>query len=168
MSDSGLETGTNGSPISAANGAFSLENILGENHDAVQDLATRVAPSTNDEEDIEHPVIEGYCVECEGIFLPNSFYDGGSQKFSPSLPLDQPAEVLCETCSDPYCEVCFASQHRKGSRKKHIVKPLASKKGVKVEVNGGTTAAKASANGEPVSDVRTISLTLTLRTNFHV
>ena len=60
--------------------------------------------------------------------------------------IDQPAEVLCETCSDPYCEVCFAAQHRKGSRKKHIVKPL--KKGVtvkSVEVNGEAT------NGEPVS-----------------
>ena len=78
----GLEPGTNGSPISAANGAFSLENILGENHDAVQDLATKVAPTTGwDEEDIERPVIEGYCVECEGIFLQNRFDDGGSQIF---------------------------------------------------------------------------------------
>jgi hypothetical protein len=67
------------------------------------------------------------------------------------LPLDQPAEVLCETCSDPYCEVCFAAQHRKGSRKSHTVKPLvASKKGVKVEVNREATAA---TNDEPVSDV---------------
>ena len=74
-----LEPGNNASPISATNGAFSLENILGENHDAVQDLATRVAPTTrsNEEEDIERPVIEGYCVECEGIFLPNRFDDGG-------------------------------------------------------------------------------------------
>ena len=65
----GLEPDANGSPISAANGAFSLENILGENHDAVQDLETRVAPTTRwEEEDIERPVIEGYCVECEGNF----------------------------------------------------------------------------------------------------
>ena len=66
-----LEPGaTNASPISAANGAFSLENILGENHDAVQDLATRDAPTTRSDdegEDIERSVIiEGYCVECEG------------------------------------------------------------------------------------------------------
>lgn len=61
--------------------------------------------------------------------------------------------MLCETCADPYCEVCFAAQHRKGSRKQHTVKPLASKKGVKVKVNGGdSAAAKVSANGEPVSD----------------
>ena len=65
----GLEPEAKGSPISAANGAFSLENILGENHDAVQDLETRVAPTTRwEEEDIERPVIEGYCVECEGNF----------------------------------------------------------------------------------------------------
>ena len=76
-------------------------------------------------------------------------------KISSSLALlDQPAEVLCETCSDPYCEVCFASQHRKGSRKKHTVKPLAIKKGAKLEVNGEGTEAKASANGEPVSDAK--------------
>jgi hypothetical protein len=62
-----LEPGTNASPISAANGAFSLENILGENHDAVQQLATKVGPM-DDEEDIERPFIEGYCVECEGNF----------------------------------------------------------------------------------------------------
>ena len=68
-------------------------------------------------------------------------------------PLDQPAEVLCETCSDPYCEVCFAAQHRKGSRKQHTVKPLSSKRKVKAKANGGggSTAAKVPANGEPVS-----------------
>ena len=59
----GLEPGTN---APAANGTFSLENILGENHDAVQHLAS---PTTRwDEEDIERPLIEGYCVECEGKF----------------------------------------------------------------------------------------------------
>lgn len=64
------ESGANTSPISAANGAFSLENILGENHDAVQHLATKVAPTRWDDEDDdnERPFIEGYCVECEGNF----------------------------------------------------------------------------------------------------
>jgi len=37
---------------------------------------------------------------------------------------DQPAQVSCEACSDIYCEVCFAAQHRKGSRKSHTIKPL--------------------------------------------
>ena len=64
----GSESGANGSSICTANGAFSLKNILGENHDAVQHLATRVAPTGWDEEDIERPLVEGYCVECEGNF----------------------------------------------------------------------------------------------------
>lgn len=60
----GLGVSTNGS---AANGDFSLKNILGENHEAVQHLAGRVAPATGwDEEDTERPLEEGYCVECEG------------------------------------------------------------------------------------------------------
>lgn len=37
---------------------------------------------------------------------------------------DQPAQVHCENCVDNYCEVCFAAQHRKGSRKQHKQKPL--------------------------------------------
>ena len=65
-SSHGFEFGTNDSSI---NGAFSLKNILGENHDAVQHLASSVVvpPTTGwDEEDIERPLVEGYCVECEG------------------------------------------------------------------------------------------------------
>ena len=50
-------------------------------------------------------------------------------------PLDQPAEVLCEICTDAYCEVCFAAQHRKGSRKQHTVKPLL-KKDKRAKTNG--------------------------------
>lgn len=37
---------------------------------------------------------------------------------------DQPAQLHCEACADDYCEVCFAAQHRKGSRKSHPAKPL--------------------------------------------
>jgi hypothetical protein len=154
-SSNGLEIGADGSSDNTINGAFSLENILGENHDEVQHLASRVAPTTGwDEENIERPLAEGYCVECEGnlyqqilttvIFIP-------SFPFFIFSPLDQPAKVFCEICSDPYCEVCFAAQHRKGSRKQHTVKHLASKEGVKAEVNGEATVAKASDNGEPVS-----------------
>ncbi|ORY32448.1 hypothetical protein BCR33DRAFT_535530 [Rhizoclosmatium globosum] len=39
----------------------------------------------------------GFCIECE----------------------DQPAVVHCNECGDNYCEVCHASQHRKGSRRLH-------------------------------------------------
>ncbi|KAK7470303.1 hypothetical protein VKT23_001734 [Stygiomarasmius scandens] len=55
-----------------------------------------------DEESTEKPVAEGFCIECE----------------------DQPAQLFCESCTDVYCEVCFAAQHRKGSRKSHKTKPL--------------------------------------------
>ncbi|KAI8840915.1 hypothetical protein BC829DRAFT_446831 [Chytridium lagenaria] len=46
----------------------------------------------------------GFCVECE----------------------DTPASINCLQCQDDFCEVCFQSQHRKGSRKKHASKRLAS------------------------------------------
>lgn len=52
--------------------------------------------------------------------------------------VDQPAEVRCETCADDYCEVCFAAQHRKGSRKEHTAKSLA---------DGEKTPSKPSTNG---------------------
>ncbi|KAF9006664.1 hypothetical protein BDQ17DRAFT_1352168 [Cyathus striatus] len=87
-------------------GTFSLQNILSENHQVVEhpgSLGVSAASTGWDEEETEKPLVEGYCVECE----------------------DQPAQVMCETCSDPYCDVCFAAQHRKGSRKRHAVKPLA-------------------------------------------
>ena len=53
-------------------------------------------------------------------------------------PIDQPAEVHCEACGDDYCEVCFAAQHRKGSRKTHTAKSLA---------NGEKTPRKPTPNG---------------------
>lgn len=56
-----------------ANGhaAFSLENILGDNHEAIEhptatgDVAS-APPRGWDEEDTERPPVEGYCIECEG------------------------------------------------------------------------------------------------------
>ena len=65
----GLQLSTNGSSVNAANGTLSLEHILGENHDAIQHLTTGAALATGwDEEDTERPLVEGYCVECEGSF----------------------------------------------------------------------------------------------------
>lgn len=47
--------------------AFSLENILGENHDAVEHPGIKGAPATGwDEESPEVAAVEGFCVECEG------------------------------------------------------------------------------------------------------
>ncbi|KAF8638576.1 hypothetical protein AX17_002118 [Amanita inopinata Kibby_2008] len=92
---------------------FSLENILGENPDDIQHPKLNGASTTGwDEETTEKPALEGYCIECE----------------------DQPAYVLCEACSDAYCEVCFAAQHRKGSRKRHAVKPLEKKPEKKAKI----------------------------------
>ncbi|KAF9464797.1 hypothetical protein BDZ94DRAFT_1255278 [Collybia nuda] len=97
---------------------FSLENILGENHDAVEHPGMKGAPASGwDEETPEVGALEGFCVECE----------------------DQPAQVSCETCADAYCEVCFAAQHRKGSRKRHAVKPLTGNKEKRQKPNGTST-----------------------------
>lgn len=56
--------------------------------------------------------------------------------------LDQPAQLYCEDCTDNYCEVCFAAQHRKGTRKQHKQKDLEAKqlkpKPEKAVVNGNT------------------------------
>ncbi|KAG6850643.1 hypothetical protein H0H93_010835 [Arthromyces matolae] len=87
--------------------SFTLESILSDNHEAVEHPGTLTNGSAVsavgwDEEGVENQAAEGYCVECE----------------------DQPAQMFCETCSDVYCEVCFAAQHRKGSRKQHKSKPL--------------------------------------------
>ncbi|KAG6861870.1 hypothetical protein C0995_011167 [Termitomyces sp. Mi166 len=92
--------------------AFNLETILSDNHEAVEHPGTYsngVSTVGWDEEGAETQAAEGYCIECE----------------------DQPAQVLCETCSDAYCEVCFAAQHRKGSRRQHKSKPLSGQGGKK-------------------------------------
>ncbi|KAJ2934265.1 hypothetical protein H1R20_g2808, partial [Candolleomyces eurysporus] len=78
---------------------FTLENILSEHHDKIE---TSSRAEGWDEETADKPVLEGYCIECE----------------------DQPADLICETCADHFCEVCFAAQHRKGSRKTHTTKPI--------------------------------------------
>ncbi|KAJ7872044.1 hypothetical protein B0H13DRAFT_2059711 [Mycena leptocephala] len=85
---------------------FSLNNILSENHENIEHPGINgVSVGGWDEEEASaKPVEEGTCIECE----------------------DQPAEVRCETCADVFCEVCYAAQHRKGSRKLHVVKPLSS------------------------------------------
>ncbi len=58
------------------------------------------------------PPKDGYCVECEGRYQAHVV----TYLAYPSELTDQSAEIHCETCGDTFCEVCFASQHRKGSR----------------------------------------------------
>ncbi|KAG1719130.1 uncharacterized protein EDB91DRAFT_1065875 [Suillus paluster] len=115
-------------------GKFTLENILGRNHEQVEHPRLQEKDSVGttgtgegwDEESANRSAADGFCVECE----------------------DQPAQVLCDTCADNYCEVCFAAQHRKGSRKKHVAKPLASGAKSKSVHNGA--AGDAKKNGEEV------------------
>ncbi|MES1916278.1 MAG: hypothetical protein MHM6MM_008111, partial [Cercozoa sp. M6MM] len=39
---------------------------------------------------------------------------------------DQPAAVFCEACADDFCDVCFASLHRRGNRRRHTTRPVAN------------------------------------------
>lgn len=63
---------------------------------------------------------------------------------------DQPAQVFCETCSDNFCEVCFAAQHRKGTRKRHASKPLSGPQEKRARVDGGAPASTLIENGDEV------------------
>ncbi|KAF6762017.1 hypothetical protein DFP72DRAFT_877769 [Ephemerocybe angulata] len=92
---------TNGAEAAPTLATFTLENILSENHENIEPTHAEGW----DEETTEKPIAEGFCTECE----------------------DQPADLICENCGDPYCEVCFAAQHRKGSRKTHTTKPIEKK-----------------------------------------
>ncbi|EIW76289.1 hypothetical protein CONPUDRAFT_130825 [Coniophora puteana RWD-64-598 SS2] len=125
---------------SASASAFSLQNILGENHDTVEhpkyqeqlDASGSVPAAGWDEEGTEHVAPEGFCVECE----------------------DQPAQLHCEACAERFCEVCFAALHRKGTRKAHATKALEyeepARKKAKTEVGGGEDK-EVRVNGEDIA-----------------
>ena len=49
---------------------FSLENILGDDHDKLEH--PHIKPEGWDEEEIEREVAHGYCIECEGAWRPPS------------------------------------------------------------------------------------------------
>jgi hypothetical protein len=69
MSNSTPPPGLDATREAKSNGTFSLENILGENHDAVEHPGTENTQAATgwDEEETEKPLAEGYCVECEGV-----------------------------------------------------------------------------------------------------
>ncbi|KAJ3013577.1 hypothetical protein HKX48_005663 [Thoreauomyces humboldtii] len=141
------------SPVMASSaprgGAVSLEDILDGGVDMLAGKNNHIpvgGDSDDDSDDADaeptasrgkkNPAPMGYCVECE----------------------DQPADVFCEQCTDDYCTVCYDSQHRKGSRKKHTCKPLnaaAAQKKVK-RSNGkdqtATSAAEEDARIEATVD----------------
>lgn len=63
--------------------------------------------------------------------------------------LDQPAQIHCETCADDYCEVCFAAQHRKGTRKRHATKPLSNQPEKKAKLQESNTAINCTNGNAP-------------------
>ena len=132
---SGAESHSNGP-------TFSLENILGNDHDKLEHPDIR--PEGWDEEDAEREAAHGYCVECEGACYHSPF---SLQPVYAQGSTDQPAQVRCETCADDYCEVCFAAQHRKGSRKGHTATSLVGgDKGKGKPITNGVTHAKPNGN----------------------
>ncbi|KAI0355352.1 hypothetical protein OH77DRAFT_1589828 [Trametes cingulata] len=111
--------------------AFSLENILSGDHENIEHPTAAKEALTSaggwDEEIAYETVAQGFCVECE----------------------DQPAQVFCETCSDNFCEVCFAAQHRKGTRKRHATRPLSGPHDKKAKTEEAKPAnGEAPANGD--------------------
>jgi hypothetical protein len=139
-------------PDESPSGNFTLENILGTNHEDVEhprlkekDSGDATGPGEGwDEESAVRPAADGFCVECEGVWLTGDHAD----RVELTAYIDQPAQVVCDACADNYCEVCFAAQHRKGSREKHIAKPIPSDAKSKSVQNG--VAEDAKKNGEKV------------------
>ncbi|CCA70666.1 hypothetical protein PIIN_04602 [Serendipita indica DSM 11827] len=84
---------------------LTLSQILDKDASLRENLVAKTAPEDEvSDEEHEAGAKEGYCIECE----------------------DQPAELHCKECQDNFCAVCFAAQHRKGTRKGHFTSPLAS------------------------------------------
>ncbi|KAI9009892.1 hypothetical protein BC832DRAFT_529756 [Gaertneriomyces semiglobifer] len=77
-----------------------LDRPVDDEH--LQDALHPNAEDISSDSEAEGPTPEGFCVECE----------------------DQPVRILCQTCDDAFCEVCFRSLHRKGKRKRHATKLL--------------------------------------------
>ena len=63
-------SGLSGSESHSNGPAFSLENILGNDHDKLEHPDIR--PEGWDEEDAEQEAAHGYCVECEGAWYHSS------------------------------------------------------------------------------------------------
>jgi len=109
---------------------FSLDNILNGDHENLEHPTAKDAPEGGwDEESRNASAAPGFCIECE----------------------DQPAQVHCETCGDDFCEVCFAAQHRKGTRKRHATKPLSGQHEKRARLQNG--AVSGAKNGTQTSEM---------------
>lgn len=137
-------------PEKPSNGLFSLENILGDHenleHPKYKEADKPVGGWVEEAADLDRPAADGFCIECEGI---PSFCCTGHGMLAEIYDVDQPAKMFCENCSDNYCEVCFAAQHRKGSRKGHVMKLLDGKSSKKAKENG--SAQVEGENGDSVN-----------------
>lgn len=60
---------TNGITNESTKGSLSLENILGEHHEDVEYPTTPPSGAAAgwDEEETAKPLLNGYCIECEGL-----------------------------------------------------------------------------------------------------
>ncbi|OBZ70214.1 hypothetical protein A0H81_09736 [Grifola frondosa] len=110
----------NGAEGNGTGHAFSLENILNGDQDLELPAASASASGGWDEESGKSDTAaQGFCVECEAVH----------RSARPT--------VLRDLLND-YCEVCFAAQHRKGTRKRHATKPLSGPLEKKAKVQNGT------------------------------
>ncbi|KAL7282659.1 hypothetical protein ACG7TL_004132 [Trametes sanguinea] len=107
---------------------FSLENILSGDHENIEHPTAPKEALTSaggwDEETAHENVAQGFCVECEGA---------------------------PEWAVDSFCEVCFAAQHRKGTRKRHATRPLSGPHEKKSKTDSQEAAPATNgnaANGE--------------------
>ncbi|CAO3687017.1 unnamed protein product [Rhizopus microsporus] len=85
-----------------------LEDILSDN---VSIMDTEDAEQDSGSFIIEEEAKEGFCVECK----------------------DQEAVVLCTSCNEAFCEVCYGMIHRTGKRATHKARKYATKMETKEE-----------------------------------
>lgn len=137
----------NGQPTNGSQSSeISLSRILDdETIEHLEHNKSLDAPAEGwDEEATGKQLEDGYCIECEGMLASPGRSNGPELTCHLDDP-DQPAQVYCESCTDNFCDVCFAAQHRKGSRKQHKTKPLTATKTSKPQ------PAVAPPNGAPAN-----------------
>ena len=133
---------------------LSLANILSnEVEPETVNGTTDTGPGAGwDEEEIpETTASEGFCVECEGTSVP--YFFSRTIILNCLSCVDQPAEVTCESCKDVYCEVCFAAQHRKGSRKQHKSSPLSNRPEKHIEALAETQSVRLLSKKDASSTI---------------
>ncbi|RCH92045.1 hypothetical protein CU097_006718 [Rhizopus azygosporus] len=98
-----------------------LEDILSDN---VSIMDTEDAEQDSGSFIIEEEAKEGFCVECK----------------------DQEAVVLCTSCNEAFCEVCYGMIHRTGKRATHKARKYATKMETKEEESKGEKEKRTEEN----------------------